>query len=691
MGVARLDPHGGGVDTGLLEETLHHPLLVRQREGDDGTGLPGAGRATRAVEIVLVVARRVDLEDETDIVDVDAAGGDIGGDEHRDPTLTEGAEHPVADSLRKTSVEGGGEDATLPQLTGDPVGAELRAGEDDRRALTVGDLGGDGLLVLGIDQEHVVTHRRHGGLRVVGRVGDRVGHVLLDEGVDAAVQGGGEEQSLTTLGDGVEDARHLLDEAHVGHVVGLVEDGDLDLVEVDGTAIHEVDESARGGNEQVDALGQRIDLLVVGQPAGDQLVPQAADMDQRLEGVADLHGELTGRDEHEGAGPLGLPLGAVTQTGDRGQAEGQGLAGAGSATAEDIAPGERIGDGRGLDREGLGDAVAGQSLDEQRGQAEGGEAVVGRHLRGTSLGLRRVCRPAVGLGALRLALLEGHLGLRREVAALVAIATDRVGDALVARAVTTAVVTVETPRSIVPVEAAGTVVTLETRPVTAPVVAIEATRESPAAVVTVVTRRALVALEPRRTVVTLETPRPIVTVEGTRTIVTLETRPVTAPVVPLEATRPVITLETRRTVFTVVATGTVVTLEATRAVVPLEPGRTIVALEPRPVTAAVVPLESTGALIAVVAARTVVPLDTRRTVVPLESTGTIRGPIVARRAGTPWVLGIPARRTLVAGTLLLRLGARRPVVLATGAIGLAAVVGLLRALATLAGLGLLGG
>ena len=81
-----------------------------------------------------MVARRVDLEDETDIVDVDAAGGDIGGDEHRDPTLTEGAEHPVAGQPATDHRGGGGEDATLPQLTGDPVGAELRAGEDDRRA-----------------------------------------------------------------------------------------------------------------------------------------------------------------------------------------------------------------------------------------------------------------------------------------------------------------------------------------------------------------------------------------------------------------------------------------------------------------------------------------------------------------------------------------------------------------------------
>ena len=63
-----------------------------------------------------------------------------------------------------------------------------------------------------------------------------------------------------------------------------------------------------------------------------------------------------------------------------GQAEGQRLAGAGAAAAEHVAAGEAVGDRGGLDRERLGDAVAGQSLDEPLRQTERGERVVGRDI-----------------------------------------------------------------------------------------------------------------------------------------------------------------------------------------------------------------------------------------------------------------------------------------------------------------------
>ena len=57
---------------------------------------PANGPCGPSGQVVLVVGRRVDLEDDRDVVDVDAAGRDVGRDEHREGAVTEGAEHAVA-------------------------------------------------------------------------------------------------------------------------------------------------------------------------------------------------------------------------------------------------------------------------------------------------------------------------------------------------------------------------------------------------------------------------------------------------------------------------------------------------------------------------------------------------------------------------------------------------------------------
>ena len=103
-----------------------------------------------------------------------------------------------------------------------------------------------------VDEQDVVVHRRDGRLRLVGRVDDRVGEVALDEPVDAGVEGGGEEQPLPAGRDLVEDGADLGQEAHLGHVVGLVEDGDVDVVELDRAALMQVGEPAGRRDEQVD-------------------------------------------------------------------------------------------------------------------------------------------------------------------------------------------------------------------------------------------------------------------------------------------------------------------------------------------------------------------------------------------------------------------------------------------------------
>ena len=92
--------------------------------------LAGPRGTARAVQVVLVVGRRVDLEHHGDVVDVDAARGDVGRDEDRKGALAEGAEHPVADALAQPAVQRRRQHALLAQLLGDAVGAELGADED---------------------------------------------------------------------------------------------------------------------------------------------------------------------------------------------------------------------------------------------------------------------------------------------------------------------------------------------------------------------------------------------------------------------------------------------------------------------------------------------------------------------------------------------------------------------------------
>src|ERR1019366_4439264 len=62
-------------------QPLEFTDLAALHQRDDHAGGPGAGRAARAVQVVLVVVGRVELHDQVDIVDMDTTGRDVGGDQ----------------------------------------------------------------------------------------------------------------------------------------------------------------------------------------------------------------------------------------------------------------------------------------------------------------------------------------------------------------------------------------------------------------------------------------------------------------------------------------------------------------------------------------------------------------------------------------------------------------------------------
>ena len=131
----------------------------------------------------------------------------------------------------------------------------LGAHEHDRAALAGADLRDDVLLVLVRHLEHVVVHGVDAGGRRRDRVRDRVGQVLPDQAVDVTVERRREQQPLPARRGEVHDLADLRHEAHVRHLVGLVERDEVAVAQVRGALPDVVRQPARGGDQQVDAAG----------------------------------------------------------------------------------------------------------------------------------------------------------------------------------------------------------------------------------------------------------------------------------------------------------------------------------------------------------------------------------------------------------------------------------------------------
>ena len=181
------------------------------------------------------------------------AGGDVGGDEDLQLALAELPQRVLALALAQVAVDRGGAHALLVERSGEPVGDPLGVGEREGASAGPGDGGGDLHLVHLVHGDEAVDH---GVDRDRGR-GDLVVHgvvlVALDQPVDDAVEGGGEQQRLVLVVDVAEQPLDLGQEAHVGHAVGFVDHDELEAAELDLLAVDQVDEASRRGDDRLDA------------------------------------------------------------------------------------------------------------------------------------------------------------------------------------------------------------------------------------------------------------------------------------------------------------------------------------------------------------------------------------------------------------------------------------------------------
>ena len=225
-----------------------------------------AAGAADAVHVVLGRVRHVEVDDVRDVVDVDAARGDVGRDQDRRRGRAAGRSSArsrwlCVRSPCRTATE-------WPRRSSwrvEPVGAVLGAREHDHAVPVVDAARACSSSSVGLEvPRHRVDRLRDAGGRARRRrevEALRIAQRLVRHLVELGRHGRGEHQRLPLLGQQLQDAAQVGREAHVDHAVGLVEHQHLDLVEAHALAAVQVEQAARGRDQQVDALAAQHALL----------------------------------------------------------------------------------------------------------------------------------------------------------------------------------------------------------------------------------------------------------------------------------------------------------------------------------------------------------------------------------------------------------------------------------------------
>ena len=211
-----------------------------------------AGRTADTVDVILGIVRHVVVEHQADVLDVDAPGDDVRGDEYLDLVVLEIEHHLLTLGLLQVGVHGRHVEFHPFERMGQLLDLELRRREDDR--FRIGRLGEQfandaQLLILVANVGRLVdglVGLRNGDVDLRGIAQDGLGQLA-----DLRGQRGREHDRLPLPGHVRDDLHDVLRETHVQHAVSLVENEVFDVRKVHAAVLQMGDHAARSGDHHV--------------------------------------------------------------------------------------------------------------------------------------------------------------------------------------------------------------------------------------------------------------------------------------------------------------------------------------------------------------------------------------------------------------------------------------------------------
>jgi hypothetical protein len=332
-------------------------VLIRpDREG--AARCPATPGAPDAVDIIVGMPRRVEVEDVGHALHVDPARGHVTGHENVDDAVLEAVQLGNAARLIHVAMDFTRRETVTLQALGQFAHGGLAVGENDRGADIVGAqdvaqhfalLARSALhLVLG---DVGVGRGGTGHLDVLGIAQELVGQLL-----DRRRHGRAEQQGLALRGQLGADFLDVGDEAHVQHAVGFIDHQHVAAVEHDLAALEQVHQPPGRRDQHINAALQRLHLIAHLHAADQQRHLEIMVLAIFLEILGDLRGQFARRLQnqaarHQRAAP------SMRQNVDHRQHETRRLARTRLGNGDQVAHHQHGGDGLGLD--GRGRIIAG--------------------------------------------------------------------------------------------------------------------------------------------------------------------------------------------------------------------------------------------------------------------------------------------------------------------------------------------
>lgn len=260
------------------------------------------------MDVVFLLEGKLVVDDETNLLDIDTSGEEIGGDEDTGGSSSELLHDHVTSHLVHLTMHDGNTEVVLLHLVSQfnnslfgvaidqsLVDIEVTVEIEEDVHLPLFLFYGDIVLLDTFEGELLILDQDLGG----------IAHKVLGQLQDVHRHGSREEGNLDLTREILEDVLDLLLETTREHLVGLVENEDLKVVALEETLLHHVMDTTWGADNDVDSLLEDLDFIADDGTSDAGVDLDANELTDLLDDEGDLLGELSGGGNNKSLGVYG--------------------------------------------------------------------------------------------------------------------------------------------------------------------------------------------------------------------------------------------------------------------------------------------------------------------------------------------------------------------------------------------------